>query len=82
MDKETASEKTDCRPFGIAAEQGPIRIALAHAMLEADDPMLLRPAISQIQTALDRDRSNSDGWRALGTAWAPRRSRPGNSHPR
>lgn len=53
----------------LAPEQGLIRIGLAHAMVEVGDPILLRPAILQIQTALDRDRSNSDGWRTLGVAW-------------
>lgn len=53
----------------LAPDQGQIRIALAHAMVETNDPLLLRPAIQELQIALDRDRDSPTGWRTLGTAW-------------
>ncbi len=53
----------------LAPEQPQIRIALAHAMVETGDPLLLRPAIQELQSALDKERDNADGWRTLGTAW-------------
>ena len=53
----------------IVPEQAQIRIALAHAMVESGDPVLLRPALQQLQSALERERDNADGWRTLGTAW-------------
>ncbi|MCX7382009.1 MAG: M48 family metalloprotease [Alphaproteobacteria bacterium] len=53
----------------IAPEQPQIRIALAHAMVESGDPLMLRPAIQELQVALERERDNADGWRALGVAW-------------
>jgi len=53
----------------LAPEQPQIRMALAHAMVESGDPLLLRPAVQQLQSALERERDSADGWRTLGTAW-------------
>ncbi|MCW3473117.1 M48 family metalloprotease [Limobrevibacterium gyesilva] len=53
----------------LAPDQPQIRAALAHAMIESGDPLLLRPAVQQLQSALDRDREDSDAWRSLGIAW-------------
>ena len=53
----------------LVPEQPLVRMALAQAMVETGDPAQLRPAIQQLQMALDRERGNADGWRALGTAW-------------
>jgi predicted Zn-dependent protease len=46
-----------------------IHIALAQAMVETGDPSLLRPAIDELEPALQRSPENADGWRTLGTAW-------------
>jgi predicted Zn-dependent protease len=53
----------------LAPEQSLIRIELGHAMVETGDPALLRPAVAELQAALDRERDNAEGWRALGIAW-------------
>jgi predicted Zn-dependent protease len=53
----------------LAGEQPLIRAALAHAMIESNDPLLIRPAIHELQRALDRDREDADTWRLLATAW-------------
>lgn len=53
----------------VAPEQPQIRIALAHAMVETGDPLLLRLAIQELQVAMDRERDNAEGWHALGIAW-------------
>jgi predicted Zn-dependent protease len=53
----------------LAPDQPQIRIGLAHAMVETGDPLLLRPAIQELQPALDREHENTMGWRTLATAW-------------
>ena len=53
----------------LAPDQPQIHISLAHAMVETGDPLLLRPAIQELQPALDRERENTTGWRTLATAW-------------
>lgn len=53
----------------LAPDQGQIRIALAYAMVESGDPMLLRPAVRELQAALARERESATGWRALAVAW-------------
>jgi predicted Zn-dependent protease len=53
----------------LAPEQAPIRAALARAMIETGDPAQLRQAIGHLQSAVAREREDSDSWRALGTAW-------------
>jgi predicted Zn-dependent protease len=53
----------------LAPEQPQIRASLARAMIEADDPALLRPAVAELQSALARERDDAESWRALGVAW-------------
>jgi predicted Zn-dependent protease len=53
----------------LAPEQPLIHIALGQAMVETGDPLLLRPAVQQLQSALDRDHDAAQGWRELATAW-------------
>ena len=53
----------------LAPDEPQIHIGLAHAMVETGDPLLLRPAIQELQPALDRERENTIGWRTLATAW-------------
>ena len=53
----------------IGSEQPLIRTALARAMVESNDPQLIRPAIAELQRALDRDREDPDTWRLMGRAW-------------
>ena len=38
-------------------------------MVESNDPLLIRPAITELERALDRDREDDDTWHLLGTAW-------------
>ncbi len=53
----------------LAPDQPQIHIGLAHTMVETGDPLLLRPAIHELQPALDREHDNTMGWRTLATAW-------------
>jgi len=53
----------------IGSEQPLIRLALARAMVESHDPQAIRPAIAELQRALDRDRDDPEIWRLLGRAW-------------
>ena len=53
----------------LAPDQPQIRIGLAHAMVETGDPVLLRPAIRELQPALVKEHDNTMGWRTLATAW-------------
>jgi len=53
----------------IGSEQPLIRTALARAMVESNDPAAIRPAIGELQRALDRDKEDADTWRLLGRAW-------------
>ena len=52
-----------------APEQAQIRTALGRSMIETGDPLLLRPAVQQLQAALDRERDDPETWRALAVAW-------------
>ncbi len=51
------------------SEQPLIRTELARAMVESNDPQMIRPAVAELQRALDRDRDDADTWRLLGRAW-------------
>ena len=53
----------------LAPDQPQIHISLAQAMVETGDPLLLRPAIRELQPALDQEHDNTTGWRTLATAW-------------
>ena len=53
----------------IGSEQPLIRVGLARAMVESHDPQQLRPALAELQRALDRDRDDAETWRLLGRAW-------------
>ncbi len=53
----------------LVPDEPQLRIGLAHAMVETGDPLLLRPAIQELQPALDREKDNAEGWRSLGVAW-------------
>lgn len=53
----------------IGSEQPLIRTALARAMVESNDPQLIRPALAELQRALDRDRDDPETWRLAGRAW-------------
>ena len=53
----------------LAPDQPLIHIALAQALVETGDPALLRPAVRELQPALERAPENAEGWRTLGTAW-------------
>jgi len=53
----------------LAPEQPQIRAALARALIETGDAVHLRPAITELQSALAREPDDGESWRALGTAW-------------
>ncbi len=53
----------------LAPEQPLIRQGLARAMVETDDPALLRPAIAQLQMAQRLQHNDPDTWHLLGVAW-------------
>ena len=53
----------------LAPEQPLIRAALARAMIESGDPLLLKPAINELQSALAREGDDQDSWHALSVAW-------------
>ena len=53
----------------LAPDQPLLRISLAQAMVETGDPLLLRPAIRELQPALEHEHDNTTGWRTLATAW-------------
>lgn len=47
-----------------------LRINLAHALIETNDPSRLDPAIDQLKRALALEKDNSMGWRLLSQAYA------------
>jgi predicted Zn-dependent protease len=53
----------------LAPEQPLIRQGLGRAMIESDDPALLRPAVQELQTALRGERDDDVTWHELGVAW-------------
>ncbi len=53
----------------LAPEQPQIRSALGRAMIETGDPLLLKPAIAELQSALAREGDDGLSWHALGVAW-------------
>ena len=53
----------------LAPDWAPIRAALARAMIETHDPAQMRQAIGHLQSALARERDDSQSWRSLGIAW-------------
>ncbi len=53
----------------LAPGQPLLRGELGRAMIEANNPALLRPAIEQLTSALAREHDESDYWRALATAY-------------
>lgn len=53
----------------LAPDQPLIRGALGRAMIETNDPLLLRPAIAELEYALAREADDPTNWRALATAW-------------
>ena len=53
----------------LAPDQPLIRAALGRAMIETNDPLLLRSAISELEFALAREADDPTNWRALATAW-------------
>jgi predicted Zn-dependent protease len=53
----------------LAPDWAPIRAALARAMIETNDTGQLRQAIGHLQSALARERDDSQSWRSLGIAW-------------
>jgi predicted Zn-dependent protease len=53
----------------MAPEQPLIRQGLGRAMIESNDPLLLRPAVQQLQAALRSDRDDNFSWHELGVAW-------------
>ncbi len=53
----------------LVPEQPLIRLALAQALVETGEAGQLRPAIQQLQAALQREHDNAPGWRTLGVAW-------------
>ena len=65
--KEAVAAYRDATRIG--SEQPLIRTALARAMIESNDPGAIRPAIAELQRALDRDKEDADTWRLLGRAW-------------
>lgn len=53
----------------LAPDQPQIRSALGRAMIETGDPVLLKPAIAELQSALAREGDDGDSWHALSVAW-------------
>lgn len=53
----------------LAPDQSLIRQGLGRAMVETNDPALLRPAIQELQAALRGERDDAFTWRQLGIAW-------------
>lgn len=53
----------------LAPAQPLIRAELGRAMIEANDPALLRPAIDHLTAALAQEHDEPDDWRALGIAY-------------
>jgi predicted Zn-dependent protease len=53
----------------LAPDQPLIRGALGRAMIETNDPLLLKPAIAELEYALARENDDPTNWRALATAW-------------
>ncbi len=53
----------------LAPEQPLIRQGLGNAMLESGDPLLLRPAIRELQAALRGEHDDNFTWHELGVAW-------------
>ncbi len=53
----------------LAPDQPLIRASLGHVMIELNDPILLRSALTELQAAIARDRENAEAWRDLGIAW-------------
>jgi predicted Zn-dependent protease len=53
----------------LAPGQPLIEQGLGRAMIESDDPTLLKPAIEQLQTALRGERDDDFTWHQLGIAW-------------
>lgn len=60
-------------PYRVAVQLAPnqplIRQGLARAMVESNDPGLLRPAIDQLQLAQRQERNDPETWHLLGIAW-------------
>ena len=53
----------------LAPDEPLIRQGLGRAMIESGDPLLLRPAVQQLQAALRGERDDSFTWHELGVAW-------------
>jgi predicted Zn-dependent protease len=53
----------------LASGEPLIRVALARALLEANDPLLLRQALSEAQASLALERDSAFTWRQLGLIW-------------
>jgi predicted Zn-dependent protease len=53
----------------LAPDQPLIRASLGHVMIELNDPILLRSALTELQAAIARDRENAEAWHDLGIAW-------------
>ncbi|PZW48372.1 putative Zn-dependent protease [Humitalea rosea] len=60
-------------PYRAAIRMAPgaalIRLSMARVMIETGDPLLLRPAVTELESALATERDNAFAWRQLGIAY-------------
>ncbi len=57
------------RAMSLAPDQPLIRMELAQAQLEQDDPSLIAPAIAEMKQVVRVESQNPDAWRTLGIAY-------------
>lgn len=53
----------------LAPSEAQVRLAYGRAMVEANDPMLLRQAQHEIEASIGLERGNALAWRQLGLIW-------------
>jgi predicted Zn-dependent protease len=53
----------------LGPEQPLIRLAMARALVDAEDAPSARAAIAELESAIDRDREDPEIWRLLSRAW-------------
>jgi predicted Zn-dependent protease len=70
---ESGRVRDSLTPYREAARLAPgeplIRVALARALLEANDPVLLRQALREAEASLALERDSAFTWRQLGLIW-------------
>lgn len=64
------------RAVTLAQDSPLLRSALAHALLESQDPALLDEAVAQLQAALRQEPQTPSLWRLMATAWGRKGDQP------